>query len=82
VNVVVDVIPLAEDGSFDGTATASGTLFGKPAEFEYTFRGHAHGTASTGHPRFAGSLRVDATYDDGAPHQCTSDVLPWNATTP
>jgi hypothetical protein len=53
---------------------------GHPATFVYTFSGHFHGFGSSGHPRAAGALRADVTYDNGASQSCTSNIVSFAAT--
>jgi hypothetical protein len=80
-DLVIGSIPLAADGSFSGTATSTGTFAGQPASFTFAFSGHAHGTSSTGQPRFAGAITATVAYNNGGAQTCSSDLLPWTATT-
>jgi hypothetical protein len=67
------------DGSFRATRTETGVVQGFAAAFTYTFEGHLHGYDSSGRARIAGALRMDVTYDNGAPRSCTSNIVPWSA---
>jgi hypothetical protein len=75
-------IPIAADGSFSGTGSQSGVLFGATAQFTYTFAGHFHGTTTAGVERIAGHLREDITFNDGTAYSCTTNIRTWSATGP
>ena len=66
-------IAIAADGSFSGTATQTGVLFGATAQFTYTFAGQFTGTAVTG------SFREDITFNDGTAYSCTTNIQTWSA---
>src|SRR5207253_2841194 len=72
-------IPIAADGSFSGTATQTGVLFGTTAQFAYTFAGHFHGTNTAGVERVAGQFREEITFNDGTAYSCTTDIRTWSA---
>jgi hypothetical protein len=50
------------------------------AKITYTFTGHFHGLTSSGTQRVAGQLREDITYGSGTTISCSSDDMPWSAT--
>ncbi len=52
---------------------------GKAATFKYTFIGHLHTSESSGPARFAGVLREDATFTNGATFECTTGEDSWSA---
>ena len=52
---------------------------GHAATFTYTFRGHVHGTTSTGVTRIAGTYREDIAYTDGVAYSCTTNDQAWSA---
>ena len=69
---------MAADGSFSATAENDGVLFGVPAHFTYTFRGHLHGLDASGVQRVGGTFRERITYDDGTAFDCTSNDQRWD----
>ena len=73
-------IAIAPDGSFSGTSTESGQVFGHPATLTYTFSGHFHGYDSSARARAAGVLQEEVTYANGATYTCSSNSVPWSAT--
>ena len=66
-------IPINADGSFTGTATQAGVLFGAAAQFTYSFSGRFTGTS------VAGQLREDITFNNGTAFSCTTNALTWSA---
>ena len=78
-HISIPSIALAADGSFSGTATRDGVLFGTTATFTYAFSGHVHGTDGNGTIRLAGTFRESIAYDDGIAHACTTDNQSWYA---
>jgi hypothetical protein len=79
-NFAIADIAILADGSFSGSATKTGVLFGVNASFTYTFAGHFHGANSAGVARLAGSYREDVTFDNGTAYSCSTDAEPWTAT--
>jgi hypothetical protein len=73
-------ITIATDGSFDGSGSQDGLISGHSAHFTYRFRGHFHGTGSSGAARASGAFREDITYDNGTTYSCTSNDQTWTAT--
>ncbi len=73
-------IAINADGSFSGTATQTGVLFGASAQFSYTLTGHFHGPTAAGVERVGGQLREDITFDNGTAFSCTTNLLTWSAT--
>jgi hypothetical protein len=66
-------VGISPDGSFSSVTTRTGQLRGSDATFTYTFDGRIQGMG------FAGTYRVDVTYDGGA-SSCTSADQAWSAT--
>ena len=77
--LTMDGLAIAADGSFNATVAKTGTIGANPANFEFRFRGHFHGTVSNGTARVAGVARANATYNDGVARFCTSNDLAWVA---
>ena len=77
--LTMDGLAIAADGSFNATVAKTGTIGANPANFEFRFRGHFHGTVSNGTARVAGVARANATYNDGVARSCTSNDLAWVA---
>ena len=75
-------IPIATDGSFNGSSTVNGVVDNVPAQSTYTFVGHFHGTNTSGSERVAGQVRDDITFSNGTSYSCTSNLLSWSATGP
>jgi hypothetical protein len=72
-------IPIAADGSFTATTTATGVYDGSPATFTYTFSGHFHGYDSSGRARAAGMVKAEVEYANGTTRTCVANPLPWSA---
>jgi len=66
-------IPIAADGSFATTTTASGVYEGSPATFTYTFSGHFQ------EAKASGALRGQMSLDNGVSHTCDSETMTWTA---
>jgi hypothetical protein len=73
-------ISIAVDGSFDGSRSEAGLVSGQAATFTYAFSGHFHGYDSNGRARVAGVLREDLVYANGVTYSCSSNAVPWSAT--
>ena len=78
-HITIADIPLAGDGSFAATVPATGVFSGHAATFTSTFRGHVHGTTSTGVTRIAGTYREDIAYTDAVAYSCTTNDQPFSA---
>jgi hypothetical protein len=79
-NFAIADIAILPDGSFSGSATKTGVLYGTTATFTYTFKGHFHGANTAGAARLAGTYREDVTFDNGTAYSCMSDEQNWTAT--
>ena len=73
-------ISIAVNGSFDGSRSEAGLVSGQAATFTYAFSGHFHGYDSNGRARVAGVLREDLVYANGVTYSCSSNAVPWSAT--
>jgi hypothetical protein len=77
---VLSDVPLAADGSFDTTATQTGTWAGASATFTYELKGHVHSVDSAGVERIAGTLRETLAFNDGTAFTCTTNDQYWSVT--
>ena len=78
-DVSINSVPLASNGSFSSTTTQSGSYQGNPATFIIDFQGNFHGLNSSGLARAAGSITETMTYSDsGTSYTCTSNQVPWS----
>ena len=73
-------IAVSGDGSFTATSSEAGQVSGHAATFTYTFSGHFHGFDSSGKTLAAGVLVEELTYANGVTYTCSSNVVPWSAT--
>jgi hypothetical protein len=79
-HIEITAIPIQSDGSFTSSTMTTGVYDSTPATFTYTFNGHFHGLTTSGTQRVAGQLREDITYGSGTMITCSSNVMPWSAT--
>ena len=79
-DVSINSVPLASNGSFSSTTTQEGDYAGNRATFKITLQGESEGLNSQGVPRVAGSVTETMKYSDGTAYSCTSKKVSWSAT--